>query len=738
MQAKPVRGWVVGWLIVAVWFGSGPLVRAQKPRQPSPQQQPATEVKDPFVEALLEEIKPQKPDELLRAIGLLLDRRRAAVAKSLLQRLSRQQFTDAQLAQFASRHGLDFFFRLARTPELAPEGEQFYRRVLAAVKRHTLDPKRLAQAAGQLTDPSPQVRYQALQTLVQGRDEAAAALLRVVEKKKPRDVSLYRDVLLRLGEDARGPVVAVASKPRSAAWPLAVEVAVRNRWSETLPWLLAFALIPSEETQADQQLARRALVRLLGRVPTRIQAITLLYPNAERYFAGELPARFAQVEKYEYWLWESGQLKKLTLPKEQLPAWLAREVLEPVRLLSGPNRQVDRLYLACRVELLRLRHTAWEEPLPAPPGWANDPQQLLELLRSFDRHPRIALHAGALELLAHCGNAKLLAADPQGNPSPVARLLQHPHPRVRYAALHAVASWKPQEAFAGCHRVPQVLAHFSLARGQRMVLLGMRNTAAASRIAGVLRPLGFEVVLCRSARELLQRAVESPDCELVLLDPYLPGMRTSQLIQRLRADYRTAGAAVATILRYDPLAPGGQAQRVPGVPQFVPTESVEDAKRQVERLLAAQPDRWPNLERRLEYAKGALGYLAAWMEQPPAWLEVAAYEESIQQALRVPALNAAAAGVLARWGTHRSQRALLDVVNQSAFPLAMRQACAQAFAQSVQRHGVLLPPREILAQYERYNESAREDQATQKMLSGVLDVIEQWSKKRREKSVPPR
>jgi len=105
----------------------------------------------------------------------------------------------------------------------------------------------------------------------------------------------------------------------------------------------------------------------------------------------------------------------------------------------------------------------------------------------------------------------------------------------------------------------------------------------------VLRPLGFDVQLCRSARELIRQAVESPDAELVLLDPYLPGMQPSQLVQRLQADFRTAGMPLATVLRYDPLAPGGEAERVPGVPQFVPTEQVEDGRQReaVRRAVAA-------------------------------------------------------------------------------------------------------------------------------------------------------
>ena len=729
MQTSIIRFAVGTAVLLLCISGTGLPLRAQEPQAPS-----LPEVKDPFVEALLE-TKPSTPDELVRAIDLLLQRRRGAVAKVLLEQLSKKQLNDAQLAQLASRHGLDFFLRLARSPELAPQGEQFYRRVLQALKRHTQDPQRLRQAVEQLTHASPQVRQQALRTLVQGREQAAAAILQYVQKQKPKDWQIYRDVLLLLKEDARGPVLAALHLPAAHTWPLAAEVASRQRWPEALPHLLSVAYLPKrKDLGALIRTAQEAVIRLVGRMPSRIQAITLLYPQAERYFAGQVPPRWAAAAKLEYWEWEPRGLRKHTRPKEEIPAWLALEVLRPVRRLSGPNRQVDRLLLACEVELLRWR-SPWNAPLPKRPGPMGDSEKLFDLLQHFQNHRRIALQVGVLELLAHCGNAKLLEPDAQGNWSPVARMLQHAHPRVRFAALQAVASWRPQQAFPGCHLVPQLLAHFSLARGERVVLLGMRNTEAASRIAGVLRPLGFDVQLCRSARELLRQAVETPDAELVLLDPYLPGMKPSQLVQRLRADFRTAGVPIATVLRYDPLAPGGQADRVPGVPEFVPTEQVEDAKRQMEKLLAQQPLLWPNLEQRLQQAQGALRLLARWLEERPSWLEVASQEEWIRQALPVPALNAAAADVLARWGSYRSQRALLDVVNQSAFPLAMRRACGEAFAASVKRFGVLLPPREILAQYDRYNQSAQEDAATQKLLSGVLDVIEQWSKQRKDQ--PP-
>jgi hypothetical protein len=56
--------------------------------------------------------------------------------------------------------------------------------------------------------------------------------------------------------------------------------------------------------------------------------------------------------------------------------------------------------------------------------------------------------------------------------------------------------------------------------------------------------------------------------------------------------------------------------------------------------------------------------------------------------------------------------------------LPARQAAVAAFREAVQRCGLLLTTGEIQRQYDRYNQSAREDPATQKVLGLILDCIE--------------
>ena len=60
-----------------------------------------------------------------------------------------------------------------------------------------------------------------------------------------------------------------------------------------------------------------------------------------------------------------------------------------------------------------------------------------------------------------------------------------------------------------------------------------------------------------------------------------------------------------------------------------------------------------------------------------------------------------------------------------AQPIETRRASAGAFGESVLRYGILLSTKEILRQYDRYNQSETEDRATQKVLGAILDALEE-------------
>ena len=92
--------------------------------------------------------------------------------------------------------------------------------------------------------------------------------------------------------------------------------------------------------------------------------------------------------------------------------------------------------------------------------------------------------------------------------------------------------------------------------------------------------------------------------------------------------------------------------------------------------------------------------------------------------LLVPRLSGHAITVLANLGTRASQQALVDVASRPANPLPLRQAAAVAFNLNVQQFGLLLSQESLRQQYRRYEQSASQDAAAQKVLSAVLNTIE--------------
>jgi hypothetical protein len=106
-------------------------------------------------------------------------------------------------------------------------------------------------------------------------------------------------------------------------------------------------------------------------------------------------------------------------------------------------------------------------------------------------------------------------------------------------------------------------------------------------------------------------------------------------------------------------------------------------------------------------------------------------EASLVAALEVPALRPSAIAILANLHTPGSQRALVEIAGEGMQPLADRQAAAAAFAKNVAHCGTLLTTAEIMAQYNRYNASEREEKPVQKVLGSILDTIETYARKHR-------
>jgi CheY-like chemotaxis protein len=135
-------------------------------------------------------------------------------------------------------------------------------------------------------------------------------------------------------------------------------------------------------------------------------------------------------------------------------------------------------------------------------------------------------------------------------------------------------------------------------------------------------------------------------------------------------------------------------------------------------------------ELRLAEADQALNWLGE-LSNEKNWLyDLRRHERAVTAAMTVGPLGPKAAPILGNLGTHASQQMLANAASQHTLPLNTRHAAAAALAKSLARYGIQLTREEVASQYDRYNATRDLDEATQKLMAGILDALETAAKKR--------
>ena len=203
------------------------------------------------------------------------------------------------------------------------------------------------------------------------------------------------------------------------------------------------------------------------------------------------------------------------------------------------------------------------------------------------------------------------------------------------------------------------------------------------------------------------------------------GPPAEEIVQQLHYDYRTASLRIALVARAGFLKRAERiAEEDPLAIAFSRPVDAEAARWQFGQLAALTPREFVGFSERENLAARALDCLAKLGNLPGALFDLRRAEDAVLAGLLVPRLSGHAVAVLANLGTQASQHALVELASRFNNPLATRQAAANAFQFNVQRFGLLLDQETIKRQYTRYNKSASQDVASQKVLASVLSTIE--------------
>jgi hypothetical protein len=248
---------------------------------------------------------------------------------------------------------------------------------------------------------------------------------------------------------------------------------------------------------------------------------------------------------------------------------------------------------------------------------------------------------------------------------------------------------------------------------------------SAASIGGHLATLGYQTDVANNPKDLIHFARQSGSLQFLLVDLTIgsPGIR--ELIHALRLLPQSAGAPIAL------LAPAGRmveahrlASQYDRVVAF-PRPQTEIAVASIAQTMNDTLDRdLRSSQERIAQAEFALDQLGHLLKQPPGFYDTGPLANVLTTALYEPSLTADAIGNLAWVGTPESQLALVDYASRAVFSIESRRSAATAFAENVQKYGILLTANEIARQYDHYNASDAADEATCRVLSGILDTLE--------------
>jgi hypothetical protein len=703
----------------------------EQPNQPVAQpQQPPLEPKDPAVAAVLRG-NPTTPPEWVRAAKTLAGLGRPDLGKQFLRRLIDAKLNDQQLAALAEQFGSATFLGMAARAEMQPEAGQLADAILTAVDRALRDPARIARLIRQLQDPSPEQRYRASTGLWEAHSAAVGPLLAVLaDAARAGEQPAVRAVLVEMRSDAVGPLVAVleASDPKLVAQAIWILAQIGAR--QTAIYL--FGPYASETSQpAVRAVAAAALKRLIGRTPSRRDAVRLLIEQAEAYFDRKQPLREDVDGLVPLWRWDESTKQCISkkLPADEAASALAARLGREAYALAKEDSQVRLLYLATRLEEAAYE-VGWDKPLPDGPGTAAaeaarcGPGVIEDLLQYAIARNHFPAATAAARILGRIGTTETLLR--QGaQPTALVRATRHPDRRLRMAATDAVIRLQPLQPFPGCSYIPQALGFFAASGGTRRALVAGPSTEDSRRLAGMLAGAGFEVDTAVTGRQLMRLAIASPDYELALIDAAIDQPPIDLLLQQLRQDCRSGTLRVGLIARDGYLPRARQvARRDPLALAFSRPHSDESFAQEMEQLTALAPREFVDHAERQRQAAEALDRLVEFSRVGNKLYDVRSTQGAVLAALYTPGLGTKAAAVLGNLGTAESQQALIELASRWTQPIELRQAALEAFRQSMQAGGILLSTQQILRQYDRYNQSEGLDPATQQILGSILDCIE--------------
>ncbi len=676
-------------------------------------------VVSPAVDAVLQ-LPRSEPKHYVEAIIALVGLEEVSAAEPIAAEFAALELNEDQMMKLVSEVGTAKLIRVAR---VFPSTGQQIDNCLATADRIRKSPETINRLIQQVTNGSPTEQIEALQALRQlGPVGVATCLDAIRQSDDSTEQAKLREALVAM-EPASLPFLFASLSDTSAvvqtqsAYALGRLAELDHLHSPLAAALLARPALLEPANSSFGGAARWSYQQIAGKPVRQSDALKLLERMSDSLLNG--PPAF-QVNELNQTVWPSaGEEPFELIDSQKVSLKLASQLARDQVAILGPqaNAKLKRQALLLTIE-------ANGDPSELESLSTEELSDCLQecLVKQFPLAASLCCEA----LASRGDNAALRGFS--GKHSALANALSASHSSVRFAALKAIMQINPQVPFPGSSRVVKSLIFFASSRSERVAIVAMPQISRASELGSMLSPLGYKVFPFNSGHEAIEKLIETPDVEVALIDLEIIQPNLRETLFRLR---RTPSGGSLPVALLAPVGRQAEAETLAAEhrptgglmissPRPVSFEAVESL---VNRLDKLRQEKVADIETRRDQAKQSRNWIRQLLSNGPSFYRLGNHRLALETLLNDPT-DRSTSQTLAELGTPSSQAELANRASLRGMPIEARQAAAEAFKTSVEKHGILMPKDLILLQYDRYNASEFADEATQQVLSSLLDAIE--------------
>jgi hypothetical protein len=699
---------------------------------------PLYETSSDLVARSVAQSNPTSAAELAKAVSIMVDLSRFDEAKNYLTQLASIELDGEASYLLNNTVGPDFFYMVARTDELQPEGRVFVKKVYAAANAWANSESRIKSLVAELAKENIMQRSEAFAKLRRIGEPAVAEILETfADESRSEEFPGLRGALYNFGESAVAPLAGAAESENETVQLEAIRGLARQDSKEAMDVLVRAWLSPKMPPSTKAIAQNRMLQSNV--TPDRVEIENRLADRVERFLDGARISSDSLLGEVTFWDWndETSSLERTRLASSLAARVRARKLartLYEINPTSNRNRELSLL-----TQLESDKRTVGPSSSIDVDAFieSNDSVSPEEMERLLDRCIELDLIPAATaccEVLKKIGTISQISGQ---NRKPLIKAILTGDRHLQFAALDATIEIDPQASFPGSSYVSELAAFIASSRFRKGSAVGHIRNDLASAYSSILNADGFGSSATFSSRGLFEKVTSDPDVDLILVSDTLHHPNYQSLIQQIRSHWKTRRTPIGLLASdADRLMKASRNMEYTDRLLTFPYSKQQDAiVSQAKQLEALHSDWNISNDDRYRHAARAVAWLDKLATDPKyRFYNLRAHQDRLLGLLYHPEFTPAAARILASQPTRRAQRALVGFVSQNELPIEAREAVADAFASAVKRSGTMLTTDEIQLQYERYNASENQPVETQKVLGRVLDVIESRRNSLRQQS----